>query len=840
MLLRRVCIAIASLATGAGICLAEPPSREALDAYLETTNSSEVVRASCLRFADELTPDDETYCAREWDEEGPLVPGSATDYERNLIIALAEESSPTDVIARFARFSDRSTSEAELIANLLLETADALDSCIEAGTTPDCVPTENTDLVELILGAAAIDRDGSLLVRVDGSLDLPAILLPVVDQLPSSHGVLKALRDRFNYTQDFRYIVVSTYHGDIDDSILQSAFTREPRDVSRLEQFAYFQFLFERLDESQRFSDTGLLLTALRLRTALDLGLSREARAIWSTLDNQQRQRMWLRVSQSHIGASETHRSRGQIHRLLVDLAANSLLLGDVNQCDELLASAASVAELSEADRQIVEEASSQNVYRPYGDRISAPAYDDVVEFLQEYMVPTMSARDVYDVFVTGSPGPSLSMERSGPGGATDGWLWSFRASSPDVRTLAAAYVEARGYATLGDFLRTLRRPTYAHNNVALELNSPEFELVLDSIARPTEQQVAATESDAASISRLNVFVEETMPAEYRREGDPRARLHRPPPGELSYPVEPWQIVRWEREDELVRIIYQSTELDPAGEISGGGYWFAESPDGGITWDGPLYLGLQQYFPYVVLPQSSMPLVENDRLQIAVAVRALDPNSISFPPVGVSILREEEGVYISAPLQDLRRDQDGDGLTDIYEHRIGLDMRNADSDGDGLPDALDGLPLTAFNPDKIEDAEIARIMLEPIIGHEANALMVPLTPDSQSLGEMLEAMARAAEAPNETRSTLILRGDPSLFSGLASRSRIIIYNDEMIERISPEYGVFYPVGFPTVLPNHDRSQLYVIWSAGWAGGEFYIYRNAQGEFEVEVTSSWVT
>ncbi|MBB6049943.1 PQQ-binding-like beta-propeller repeat protein [Armatimonas rosea] len=51
----------------------------------------------------------------------------------------------------------------------------------------------------------------------------------------------------------------------------------------------------------------------------------------------------------------------------------------------------------------------------------------------------------------------------------------------------------------------------------------------------------------------------------------------------------------------------------------------------------------------------------------------------------------------------LRRDSDGDGLTDLVEQRLGLSPKNADTDGDGLRDGVDPCPNVAPRP--LDDTE---------------------------------------------------------------------------------------------------------------------------------------
>jgi hypothetical protein len=58
-------------------------------------------------------------------------------------------------------------------------------------------------------------------------------------------------------------------------------------------------------------------------------------------------------------------------------------------------------------------------------------------------------------------------------------------------------------------------------------------------------------------------------------------------------------------------------------------------------------------------------------------------------------------------IQNVLRDQDGDGWTDAAELRLGLDPRQKDTDGDGLADGLDPCPNFAPPPGHETDEEVS-------------------------------------------------------------------------------------------------------------------------------------
>src|SRR5262249_6071933 len=149
-----------------------------------------------------------------------------------------------------------------------------------------------------------------------------------------------------------------------------------------------------------------------------------------------------------------------------------------------------------------------------------------------------------------------------------------------------------------------------------------------------------------------------------------------------------------------------SSALDPTGEIGLGAYWVLHSSDGGQTWDAPLYTGLRENDPYFVPPASKLRLLHGDHLEVEVEIHEIDPESITFPPVGLRTKREEKGLMLEMPWEALRRDSDHDGLTDLVEERMGTDPHNADTDGDGIPDGKDGLPLVPLGAGKTAEAEV--------------------------------------------------------------------------------------------------------------------------------------
>ena len=64
------------------------------------------------------------------------------------------------------------------------------------------------------------------------------------------------------------------------------------------------------------------------------------------------------------------------------------------------------------------------------------------------------------------------------------------------------------------------------------------------------------------------------------------------------------------------------------------------------------------------------------------------------------------GQTLQIAIDEIERDSDGDGWTDLEEARIGTNPHAVDSDDDGIPDGRDVCPLYAPPRDRDESAEI--------------------------------------------------------------------------------------------------------------------------------------
>ena len=321
-------------------------------------------------------------------------------------------------------------------------------------------------------------------------------------------------------------------------------------------------------------------------------------------------------------------------------------------------------------------------------------------------------------------------------------------------------------------------------------------------------------------------FAELPLPAAYR---GPRRQPARPPAGLGDLPPG-FMPVRFERQGPRAVVVSVSQTYDPTGEASQGGYWVHLSRDGGRTWNAPLYTGLAQNFPYVLVSDSRMPLLNGGRLDLEVEVQEVDTASITYPPVAMRSSRQAANLYLRIPLADLARDADGDGITDIAARSLLLDRARTDGGTPFIVGSDAGANCGTPAPDRL--ALIG--LLDQLFNAGSGGIVESIDrPAGAPLGAGWRRAAAAADRP------IFIQGDPRDYLCLRPSRLIVVYGEGDIaelERFRPD---FHAVTMPRIVYNRARDRGYVHWSAGWTGGTYRL-RLADGRWIFEVISSWIT
>ncbi|WP_404712885.1 hypothetical protein [Sphingomonas sp. MMS24-J13] len=340
-------------------------------------------------------------------------------------------------------------------------------------------------------------------------------------------------------------------------------------------------------------------------------------------------------------------------------------------------------------------------------------------------------------------------------------------------------------------------------------------------LAHPAPASAPYTRETVAAVPPP--FEEKAIPAQWLGTG--KAAL---PAGLAPLPAG-FMLVRAERDGQRAVAISLSQTYDPTGEVSGGGYWVHLSDDGGRHWQAPLYTGLADRFPYVVPETARLPMLAGDHLQFAVDIAEIDTATITYPPVALRTRRRAQGRYLVIPLADLKRDSNGDGLTDIAAHHLLLDLPKGDK---GTPFVV-GTDTGARCPTSSRERQALIDVLGKLIDPSKQALIEPV---DRPEGLSLPGWKRADAA---TGRPLFVVGKAEDFACFRPRRAIVVYDEGDIAALGRFTPDFHAFTLPPIIFNRAHDRGYVNWSTGWAGGTYRL-RWIGEKWVFEAISSWIS
>ena len=429
------------------------------------------------------------------------------------------------------------------------------------------------------------------------------------------------------------------------------------------------------------------------------------------------------------------------------------------------------------------------------------------------------------------------------------GWYDALNSSSPGLVEIVARRLAAAGHH---DVAAGLRSPRLSEPTRSDDLGRLSFLFPGDIGARQRRWAEAIQEAQrkrraddpAAAPRPLRVhlaplepwWIERPLPATTRpaRKGAPAL------PKGLDLPVAGESVLRHEVSGGEQALLYRSGEYDLPGEVPAHGLWFVRTQGG--KWARPLYLGLQEHFPYQVARGSNLKLLDGDTLRIEVSAREIDSASISFPPVGLVVRTKRDGLFLEMDLARIAADRDSDGLTDIEERRLGLDFNAADTDKDGLSDSADPAPLSSAADvrDEIRNA-VATAVVARIFGHDSGGIGVGL-PEPGKEDDPGRVLGQGSAAPDARRSTVFLIAPGDLFNGFADpKIRLFLYSRAEAEAVRSGPAPFYVPEILSHFQSLDGQTHYISWSARWVGGAFMVRcRKGAAACQIEDRQSWIT
>ena len=824
--------------------------------------------------------------AASWPEDVAERGGTQT-IETHLIGAFQSNETAEDTIRAFAGLIGRDRQVAEATAEILIATARWSDRCFES-TQGECdLIGDNT--MRLMLERARALPDGTeleaIIFQYVSDASTPAAFSAFAQRLSGDFGA--TMIARFMEEHDPAYAAAAIEAGAADSGLFDEILRRRHYTQANGLYLALFEHIMELPVTTDEEAERNWFATFNFVMTALDAGLEDEAFAAYEAYisgdgpdfwhfpgaDTRERYRLGNR-QRDH--STSNMLDREQVH-LLVSFAALAIERGDDTLADALTGKAHTRHSLLFRLGQIRVCHAPRGAWMIEVTKVSMPQFRSLLEliwppfescgrarlppnlaFLDEYRHPILTPDQAFDMMVLGRLQDSDTVDAR----YNQRWLGNGRyeigrgVNGPLFR-LKIRYMRQQGLTALAESRENVRycHQSYRGNGIVPdslgELGGPlyprirHFEAEVAAHCEAHDWNRTATEAERHALAELlpnprpAYFTEQPVADAANLTPSPAA-TDSPPDG---FPAPNTTRLRTEFDGSEWTVVYESRGLDPVGELPVGGLWIVRTRENGAFWDQPYYLGLQTHFPYRIESESPVPLFRDGIVRLAVIVDAIDRRTISFPPVGLRSTRRERGVYLEFEWADLVRDSDGDGLTDIHEHRIALDYRNPDTDSDGMPDGSDPLPTVALNPDLPEQSDFHAALFAPLLGQEARAI---LTAPPREAGDDLGPLEVAAMFQDMRRlrpeipDTTMLVGHPETFASLRfSQTRLIVHPEAVYDALALEYAPALPLMFTVIQPNRSGTVWYVVWTAHWVGGSFLIRRTDDG-YEIEELDSWIT
>lgn len=220
-------------------------------------------------------------------------------------------------------------------------------------------------------------------------------------------------------------------------------------------------------------------------------------------------------------------------------------------------------------------------------------------------------------------------------------------------------------------------KPVFKHIQIDYVNQPAQSKDLIDSVTVQIEKIMAAKKIDPKDFEKKSAI----------RDSLDSIEAHKMI-GNISKPL----VIKSERKEKKWAILFVDFKYDEMFAF-GAGYWISLSEDEGKTWK-KYYTGLTESRNYYFKKNSNQPLWHDENhLQIeADIVRMLEPRSHPLPPQYETV---KDNALVILDINEIIKDSDEDGLTDIEERNLLLNPFSKDTDGDGIPDSDDNNPRFA-------------------------------------------------------------------------------------------------------------------------------------------------
>ena len=291
--------------------------------------------------------------------------------------------------------------------------------------------------------------------------------------------------------------------------------------------------------------------------------------------------------------------------------------------------------------------------------------------------------------------------------------------------------------------------------------------------------------------------------------------------------VEKYNILKYEKKDNIEAFIYTDYEYEALFYGGGPGIWIAYSENSGKDWK-YYYTGIVQMQPVFVKHYSQRPLIKDkNKLEIdACLFRQLSEFS---HPIGADFECVKDGIYLVFDINVIAKDSDGDGLTDILEDKLYLDKYNKDTDRDGISDNLDMNPRVHYP--RTEETGIYEAILNDKIDWK----------NKKGIGKLLFNENMTYNVTDSTETVFIITNNKDLMGIQPLKYRVIfITPDEYQNKAKPYNMNPRSMSFSPLFKVDKKKNTYKIFHSFGTGGVDYLIRKTKKGWTIEIISMWIS
>lgn len=285
-------------------------------------------------------------------------------------------------------------------------------------------------------------------------------------------------------------------------------------------------------------------------------------------------------------------------------------------------------------------------------------------------------------------------------------------------------------------------------------------------------------------------------------------------------------IIKSDVKDSLHVFIYTDYKLHDR-DYGDAGVWIAVSENYGKDWS-YYFSGLVQRQPIYLKWYSKIPLLtEDNSIQIeAVLLQQQGPFIHPGPMPKYEIVKD--GLSVIFDINDLKRDSDNDGLTDIMEKTLHLDLSDPDTDSDGLDDSSDLNPLYKYK--QTDFSCIYEAVLNDYIPWDTVGLIV----ENEPLKEYRFNV-------DSCSTVLIVSDNLDIRRIQPKNTRVIFLTTNEYKKTKGKYKTDLKKMHITPLFKIDGFEdKYIISRSFGTGGSEYLVEKVKNGWRITLLSSWIS